>query len=621
MKEKSLLFQQKFSGFFWTQFFGAFNDNAFKQAIVFMITFKMTQTLSKDLADMYVSLGAGFFILPYVLFSTYAATWADRRGKTSVIVAAKVWEIMVMSLGFVAFFLLDPKNPQPIIHLLLFTLFLMGTQSTFFSPAKYGIMPEILRDEELTEGNGLLEMGTFVSILIGSFAGGLLVEWFYDQPYVMSIFFIAIALSGWVTSLKVPKVKPVNPGLKYRIFFPAQIMADWKTMRKNRVVFLTILGISFFWFLGAIFLQILPGYGTFVGASSLQANVLLAVFSIGIGVGSMLCDRLSDGKVEMGLIPFGAIGMALFSFLFGYIYPTQVLGWGDLILPYLFLVGIGMFSGFFIVPLNALLQQRPADHERASMIALNNIINAVFMVGATGYVIALRGHFKFNEAEIVQTIGYMVIVASIYICYLLPEIFVRFMLWLLTNFFYKIKTINRLSIPLKGPVLIVANHVSYLDAFFVQMATHRPVRFIMYKGIYEAPSLNWLFRLMGTIPIDQGVKNREGIQEAFSRIKDVLDQDEVVCIFPEGQISRSGELNKFQSGMKRILKNTPCPVIPIGLGGVWGSIFSFEGGKVFWKWPKQLPYPVTVNVGDAMPPEVTPEEARSEVERLLEGCV
>lgn len=609
MESTPLIKQKKFSGFFWTQFLGAFNDNAFKQSIVFMLTFKLTTALPKETADLYVNLGSGLFILPYILFSTYAATWADRWGKSRVIVATKILEIGIMALGFYGYLVLDPQSPQLSINILLVTLFLMGTQSALFGPSKYGILPEILKDHELTNGNGLLEMGTFVSILFGTFIGGWLVIVMGDTPYFMSVIFIGIALSGWLTSLRIPKTKPVNPTLKFDLKFHKQIWTDYQKMRKSRVIFLTIMGISVFWLFGVAFLQLLLGFGPHVGASSMQTNVMTAVFSVGIGAGSLLCDKLSDGKVEMGLIPFGVLGMTVFSILLGYATPMQVTAWSDLFWVYFHLMGLGLFSGFFIVPLNALLQQRPSDEDRASMIGLNNVINAVFMVAASGFVLVGRSILGLNEAQLVQVMGLLLIFGAAYVCYLLPEFLIRFILWLVTNTIYRITTLHRERIPLTGGALIVANHLSYLDAFLVQMATHRHIRFVMDKSIYHLPVVHSFFKMMGAIPI-YSRRHGEKYEAAFAKIKDALEQGEIVCIFPEGQITRTGQTFKFKEGMERILQETPCPVIPIFLHGIWGSVLSYKGERFFGKSPLYFHTPITVTVGNPLPPTTTAFEAR-----------
>lgn len=613
---ETLLIKKKFSGFFWTQFLGAFNDNVFKQSIIFMITFNLAAVLPKERADFFVSLGAAIFILPFILFSNWAATWADRIGKSRVIVMTKRLEIFIMIAGAIGYLFLDRSNPEPLLYFLLVVLFIMGVQSALFGPSKYGIIPELLKDDELIEGNGLLEMGTFVAILLGTYLGGWLVDWFGNTPYFMGIVFIATALVGWRTSLTIPKTKAINPDDKFVLFFPKQIWTDFGHLKRNKTLFLTVLGISFFWFAGAVFLQILPGYGQFVGANSRMTNFLMIIFSIGIGVGSMLCDRLSDGKVEVGLIPFGAIGMTIFSFDFGFSYPQQVQGWFEMTRVFVDLFFIGLFAGLFIVPLNALLQQRCKPEELAKMMAMNNILNAVFMVLSSIYVIVARNILKLNEPQLIQILGILIILVTVYICALLPEFLVRFVLWLSVNSFYKVEILHRNRIPEKGPVLFVANHLSFLDSFLVQMSTHRPIRFIMDPRIYKIPLLHQFFKLMKVIPSYHSENEPEKEQKTIELIRETLDSGKSVCIFPEGQISRTGQIFQFKSGMEEILKDSSIPVVPIYIHGIWGSLLSFSKGRFFLKWPQRFRYPVTLAIGEPMPSTTTAFEARKKISDL-----
>ncbi len=549
MKQKPLILQKKFSGFFWTQFLGAFNDNAFKQSVIFMITFKLASSLPEGVPDQLVPLGAGIFILPFVLFSPWAATWSDRAGKTKVIVATKILEIFIMTCGLLGFYLLDPQNPSKAIYFLMVVIFLMGTQSTLFSPAKYGIMPEILKDQELTEGNGFLEMGTFVSILIGQFVGGWLVELFGHSPYLMSFFFIGISICGWQTSLRVPQTQPVDPHQKYTLFFPKKIKQDFYKLRKNPLIFVVVMGISFFWFLGAAFLTIVPGYGVFVGASLNQTNFMMVAFSLGIGIGSLLCANLSDGKIEMGLVPLGALGMIGFSLAFGFLYPDSVNGWGDMLWSYFQLLGLGMFGGFFIVPLNALLQQRTSDQERASMIALNNIINALFMVIASGFIMACMAA-GMHQPQVVQILGGTIIFGIIYLCLKQSEFFTRFILWGWTRLFYRTTVQNRQNIPLDKSALFVTNHLDFWHACLIQMTTHRPICFIMEPDNDPNSLKQWILRRMGVVFLTKQ-ETSNNTELLLAQVKDAFQQNDVVCIATQDKKGLS-----------------PFSIVPIHLDGI-----------------------------------------------------
>ncbi|MBF0287413.1 MAG: MFS transporter [SAR324 cluster bacterium] len=573
MKQKPLILQKKFSGFFWTQFLGAFNDNAFKQSVIFMITFKLASQLPEGTADQLVPLGAGIFILPFVLFSPWAATWSDRAGKTKVIVATKILEIGIMICGLLGFYLLNPQNPSTGIYFLMVVIFLMGTQSTLFSPAKYGIMPEILKDEELTEGNGFLEMGTFVSILLGQFAGGWLVELFGHSPYFMSFFFIAISICGWLTSLRVPRTKPVEPHQKYALFFPRKIKQDFFKLRKNRLVFIVVMGISFFWFLGAALLTIVPGYGVFLGASLTQTNFLMIAFSLGIGLGSLLCAILSDGKIEMGLVPLGAFGMIGFSFAFGFLYPESVNSWSDMLWSYFQLFGLGMFGGFFIVPLNSLLQQRTSDQERASMIALNNIINALFMVISSGFIMGCMSA-GLSQPQVIQLLGGTIIFGMIYLCLQQPEFFIRFILWGFTRLFYRVTITNRQHIPLHHSILFVTGHLDFIHACLIQMTTHRHIRFVVNFENCQNSVTKWTLQQMGAIFVAES-ENTNNAELLSVQIIDALKQGDVVCIAQAHQ---------------NILKNISYPTIPVHLHGMPHDSH-----------PVSLFQPLTISFGELLP--------------------
>lgn len=573
MKEPSLLFQKKFSGFFWTQFLGAFNDNAFKNGIIFTVTYQLTQVLPKAEADFYVTLGAGLFILPYVLFSTWAATWADQWGKSRVIISTKVLEIVIMSLGGIGFYLLDFADPKPAINLLMGVLFLMGTQSALFSPSKYGILPEILKERELVEGNGLLEMGTFVSILLGTYTGGLLVQALGDRPFIMSIAFIFIAIFGMLTSLTVPKTAPVSPDARIRWFFLNQVVDDYRLMLTKDILPPLIVGISYFWFMGAVFLTILPGFGKTVGASLSQTNTMMIVFSVGIGIGSMLCAKLSHGKIEMGMVPFGALGVMVLCFDFGFFYPEQVDGWGDLWRVYFDLIGIGLFGGFFIVPLNTLLQQRTTDSERARMIAFNNIINAIFMVFASGFVLLTRTVMELNEAEIFQIVGFLLIVCTVTICMLLWDFFTRFVQWIFVSLVFKVD-LTQIHIKNHDPLVMQTENLEVFDLFAINMLSHRTIHTILPHEAPNSKALKWFFNKLHVHFLDK--HNYETLLEMAIKAR---EKDDVLCFANLGILlpSEKSRMKDFVSQLQKMkaFESVRLKVVkPVELG------LNLEGGKI-----------------------------------------
>ncbi len=470
---RGLLFSPSFYGFFWTQYLGAFNDNLFKQSIVFMVSFQLARSLPKDQADFFVSLGAGIFILPFVLFSNWGAYWADEKGKSAVIRATKVLEIAIMACGSLAYGLLDLADPVPGIWLLLAVLFLMGTQSALFGPSKYGIIPEILPHSQLTMGNGLLEMGTFVAILLGTYLGGWLVDWFGNAPVKMGLFFLLIALLGYFFSRKIPPTARQNPNQPFPWCFPLQILRDLRQMKESSNLTLTILGISFFWFTGAIFLQLLPGYGVWVGASARQTNFMVILFSIGIGTGSLLCVPLSRFRIDLSLLLIGSLGMGLFCLDFGLFPPKQAQSWFDLTRPFIDLLFIGLFAGFYIVPLNAFLQYKTQPKDRARMMALNNILNALFMVSATALTLLLRNLLRYSEVEVLHCLGWVILSVTLLFAWQRPSLIYQSLSWLLYQIGQK-----RLTLTLPGQLrLLTGPRLSWSQRLDLQAAEETEIFF------------------------------------------------------------------------------------------------------------------------------------------------
>ncbi len=579
---ESLLRSERFSPLFWTQFLGAFNDNLFKNAIVVLFAFRAA---SSESADVWVNMAAGVFILPFFLFSATAGQLADKFDKARLIRWVKGAEIGVMSLGAVAFFV-DSSA------LLLVVLFLMGVQSSVFGPVKYSILPQHLRDDELVAGNGLIEMGTFVAILVGTIAGGLLMGIDGWGAALISAGILLVAVAGFVSSKRIPSAPSSVPELKIN---KNPIVPTWRMMkfaRKDKSVFLSILGISWFWFYGALFLAQFPGYARDVlGGDETVITVLLAAFSIGIGAGSMLCNRLSGKTIEIGLVPLGAVGLSVFATLLVLVTPdapATALSATELFSswPHLALLGslvaIGASGGLYIVPLYALVQHRSEPCERSRVMAANNILNAFFMVGSAGLAIGMRA-MGFETLHILATAAVLNSVVAAYMFTVVPEFILRFVVWMLMRTVYRLRTTGIERIPDTGAVVLAANRVSFVDAFVIAAAVRRPVRFVMDHRIYKTPVLNWLFRVGNTIPIAPKHEDPEQLEHAMKETQRALEAGDVVCIFPEGKITRDGELNEFKTGIERIVGDTPVPVIPIALRGLWGSFFSRKNGSAMSK--------------------------------------
>jgi len=571
-----LLRERRFAPFFWTQFLGAGNDNVYKNALVIFVAFQaavLTALSSNDL----VNIAAAVFIAPFVLFSATAGQIADKFEKSRLIRFVKLFEIAIMVVGAIGFYRQD-------LVLLFLALGLMGVHSTLFGPVKYAILPQHLRPEELVGGNGLVEMGTFVAILLGEIVGGLVIAIKPNGPIIAGAVAIAIAVAGYVVSRSIPITPAVAPELKINWNPFTETARNLRFAYGNRVVWLSMLGISWFWFYGATYLTQFANFTKDVlGGDEHVATLLLAIFSVGIGIGSLLCERLSGRKVELGLVPFGSIGLSLFAIdLYAASHDLTAQGltgiegflsvrahWrvaADLVL-------LGMFGGFYIVPLYALIQERSDPSHRSRIIAANNILNALFMVVSAGAALGLLKAGLSIPALFLAT-GLMNAVVALYIYALVPEFLMRFLAWLLIHTFYRVDKEGLEGVPEEGACVIVCNHVSYVDAVVIAACVRRPIRFVMDHRVFAVPLLNFIFRTMRAIPIAPAREDPALKESAFEEVAAALRAGEVVCIFPEGKITDTGELNPFRPGLQRILEQTPVPVVPMALRGLWGSFFS-----------------------------------------------
>jgi len=614
----TLLKSKRFAPFFFTQFFGAFNDNVYKNSLMAMITFGLLSS-SLDLSLMN-NLGAMLFILPFFLFSALAGQLSDKYEKSLLIRRIKLLEIVIMSLGAIAFYFSATAG-------LMLLLFLMGTQSAFFGPVKYSIIPQHLDNHELVGGNALVEMGTFLAILTGTLVASLLATQ-EDGVVWISAVIICVSVVGYLTSRKIPSAPAANPTQTIR-FNP--LTETWRTLshaRQTKAIFLAVLAISWFWFLGAAYLTQIYGYAKdFLGGDQSVVMVLLATFSIGIAVGSLLCERLSGHKVELGLVPFGSIGLTLFGIdLFFVDLPVPGTDFIDaagfvselhgmrVIFDFLM---IGVFGGFYIVPLYAMIQARSEPEHRSQVIAAINIMNALFMVASAITGMILLGVVGLSIPEFLGVIAVLNALVAIYIYRTIPEFAMRFIIWILTHTMYRVNHINLDKIPDEGACVLVCNHVSFVDALLIGGACRRPVRFVTFKPIYNMPVLNFIFRTAKAIPIDSKKADPEGYERAFERIADELREGEVVCIFPEGKLTTDGEIDVFKNGISRILQETPVPVVPMALRGLWGSFFSHKDRPALTRLPERFWSKIDMVVGDAIAPEnATPEALKAEVAKL-----
>src|SRR6266478_7682337 len=577
-----LLSERRFAPFFWTQFLGAANDNVYKNALVIFVAFQaatLTAISSNDL----VNIAAAVFIAPFVLFSATAGQLADKYEKSRLIRFVKLFEIAIMVIGAIGFYRRD-------LPLLFLALGLMGVHSTIFGPVKYAILPQTLKSDELVGGNGLIEMGTFVAILLGEIVGGLVIAIKPDGPLYAGATAIAIAVAGYVVSRGIPKTPSVAPDLRINWNPFTETWRNLRFAQGNRVVWLSMLGISWFWFYGATYLTQFANFRREVlGGDEHVATMMLAIFSVGIGAGSLLCERLSGHKVELGLVPFGSIGLSLFAidlyFASRGLQPGGLAGIEHFVSVHAHwrivadLVLLGMFGGFYIVPLYALIQERSDPAFRSRIIAANNILNALFMVASAGIALGLLKAGLSIPALFLAT-GLMNAVVALYIYSLVPEFLMRFLAWLLIHSVYRVDKQGLEQVPETGACVIVCNHVSFVDPIVIAACVRRPVRFVMDHRMFAIPLLNFVFRTMRVIPI-ASAKEDPGLKErAFEEAAKALRAGEIVGIFPEGRLTDTGDLNVFRPGLQRILEQAPVPVVPMALRGLWGSFFSrAAGGK------------------------------------------
>ena len=622
----ALMGQRRFAPFFWTQFAGAANDNLFKFAFTVMVTYQLSVSwLEPSMAGLVIG---ALFILPFLLFSATAGQLTDKYDKTVMIRFVKNLEIGIMLLAAYGFYL------DQVVVLLACT-FLMGLHSTLFGPVKFALLPQVLSERELTGGNGMVEMGTFVAILSGNIVGGLLVAIPEIGHQTVAIACVAMAIVGRVVAGYIPKAPATDPALKVNWNPISETWRNLTLAHGNLVVFRSLLGISWMWFFGAVFLSQFPSLAKEVlHGDANVASLLLVVFSIGIGTGSLLCEMLSRRHVEIGLVPVGAIGMSVFAIDLYFAstglpaspamglsaFVSQAAHWrvmADLAL-------LSLFAGLYSVPMYALIQLRSQPTHRARIIAANNILNALFMIASSVIAGALLKS-GFTIPQIFLFTGLANAVVAFYIFMLVPEYLLRFVAWVASRFVYRFKVQGDENIPVQGAAVLVCNHVSFVDAVLLMAASPRPIPFVMDQRIFKVPVLGWLFKLAKAIPIAPQRDDPHTYQAAFDAAAQVLREGDLLAIFPEGGITADGKLQPFKGGIMKIMERAQADglnvtVIPMALTNLWGSYFSRveRGNAMVRPFRRGLLSRVGLNVGAAVSPaQVQPELLRQHVSELL----
>lgn len=614
----SLLNQRRFGPFFITQCLGALNDNIFRNGLITLITFQGVLIAGMNQSQL-ANVAGALFILPFFFLSSIAGQMADKYEKSMLMRRIKLLEIALMLIAAFAFI----TNSYAA---LLFVLFLMGCQSTLFGPVKYAYLPQHLAVNELVGGNGLVESGTYVAIILGLIIGGLTVA--VDRS-MLATCLVAVAVTGYFASRQVPATRAVDPAIVVNWNAWTETWRIVGFARKDRTVFLSILGVSWFWFFGSAMTLQIPAYTlTILAGNETVTLSLLIAFALGVGIGSLLCERMSGHRIELGLVPFGSIGMSLFAvdlyFAQPIADPVAVATIGEfLIRPgswrvLIDLFMLGAFGGFYSVPLYAIIQQRSERRHLSRIIAANNIINAIFMVSASLISILVLS-LGFSIPELFIVIAVLNAVVAIYIYSLLPEFLMRFLAWLAINLFYRIRATGLENIPDKGPALVVCNHVSFMDPILLGGSVRRPMRFVMYYKIFQIPLLRFLFQHAKAIPIASAREDEQLMNDAFDKVDEELAAGNVVCIFPEGGITPDGEVQRFRPGVEKIIARRPVPVVPVALGRLWGSWFSRQKSGGIRKIPGRLFAKVPMTVGKPVPAKEASAEKLELLVRTMRG--
>ena len=582
-----------------TQFQGAYSDNILRNLLLSMI---VGMGMARSQRESFVSVVTFLFSVPFILCSMPGGWLADRFSKRQITIWTKVMEIgsMIVATAGLATHMLS---------LSLVALTLVATQAALFGPSKYGLLPELLPAKRLSWGNGVIELGTFLAIIVGTVTGAGMAEHFHGREIYAGYALLALSLAGLATSFGIDKVPAAAPEKKFKANILGDLWHQINLMRQDRPLFLAVAGNTYFWFLGSLLFSTIVVYGPDVlHIGQAKTGYLNAALAIGIGIGSMAAGLLSGNKIEYGLIPLGSIGMTVTGLFLGAM-PHGMTGSA------LLLGMLGFWAGFFAVPVNALIQHRPAEKDKGGIIAASNLLSFVGIALSSGVYYFFTAFIHLDPRGVIVAASLITALATIYVLVLLPEWFARLLLFFITHTIYRIKVFGRDNFPERSGALLVCNHMSFIDVALLVASIDRPIRFLMYQGIYDLKIVKPFAKMMKAIPISSELHPREMIR-SLQTATDALRNGEIVCIFAEGQITRTGQMLPFRRGLERIMKGVEAPIIPVNLDGVWGSIFSFERGRFLWKIPRRIPYPVTVSFGKEMPATSTAIEVRAAVQEL-----
>jgi acyl-[acyl-carrier-protein]-phospholipid O-acyltransferase/long-chain-fatty-acid--[acyl-carrier-protein] ligase len=596
-----LLADTRFEAFLWTQFLGAFNDNVYKM-IVSIFAVRMAAGSASG-SGRYLAIAGAVFVIPFLLFAGYAGQLADRFSKTRVLQITKSLEVVTMLMGVAA--LVAGR-----MDYLLVVLFLLATQANFFSPAKYGILPEMIPEANLSRANGLLELTTFVAIVVGASFGTFLYERWQDQPLRMGTVLLIIAVVGTLSSLHIRRIPAAAIVPEPFHWNPLrEIMAGASVLREQRMLALAVLGNSWFWFAGALFqMALLLACKELLHVPESQVGFLVTALAAGIGVGSIVAGAISGDHIELGMVPAGSALMGFFAILLGL---TTSYAWA-----LIWLAGVGFCGGLYAVPLNAYLQEHAGAEEKGRILATNNFANMVGVIGASGVLWLLQDRLHWNVGAVILALGIVMLIGSLAVARIMPATAIRFVLWCISKCLFRVRVEGAGRVPPTGAALIVANHVSYADSVFVGLTTPRIIRFLIWRPIYEIPFAKRIFRILLAIPLD--LRSPRGTIRALHAAREELRRGNLVGIFPEGLVTRTGELNPFERGFERIVAGTGAPIIPMNIEGIYGHPLSCKGGALLRSWERLWRPRITVRIGEPIHTILSPAELRRIVEELAE---
>jgi acyl-[acyl-carrier-protein]-phospholipid O-acyltransferase / long-chain-fatty-acid--[acyl-carrier-protein] ligase len=597
-----------FLGLLVTQFLGAMNDNIFRWLVVPIGTHLLAPRFGgeEQAANIALSLGTACLVGPFVVLAAPAGYLADRFSKRTVIVWCKVAEVVLMLMGSAAIWAGEPIS-------LFVSVFLMGAQSALFGPSKLGSIPEIVRPDKISAANGLIGLTTVVAIIGGTVIGGFLYSLTWSaETGLVNLWYAAgtvvgVAAVGWLASLFIRPLPVANPTLRFPTNPIAATWGDLRTVGQSKALLRVALGVALFWSIASLAQVNVATYVKFaLDLGQSQVGPLLAVLSLGVGIGSVLAGMWSGGRVELGIVPLGAAGIALSSML---LFTST----GSYVWTASWLFALGMAGGLFDVPLAAYLQHRSPADKRGAVLAASNFLTFSGALGASALFFVLREVFHLSAPAIFLLAGIATIPVFLYAVFLLPGATIRFTIWLATRTIYRLRVYGGQNLPPTGGALLVANHVTWLDGVFMILASSRPVRLVAHTNNLQGRGIRWLADLFGVIPITPG---RKSVVESLETARQAIEAGELVCIFPEGGLTRTGQMQEFKPGLLRIVQGTGAPIVPVYLDELWGSIFSFHGGKFFWKRPRSWPYPVSIHFGPPVTGDPDIHRVRQAVERL-----